>query len=128
MYEDNVSVNNFFDGPFDQMPDNFIEGDTLLEAILAVQPSLQGNVDRFGNMPPGDNRYLIAPYVHYSSNDDLMSAHTCATNPRIPYAFYYECFLWSDEDDEERQRPSPLRERERGKSHRVPHFAPVNAH
>ena len=79
------------------MPDNFVEGDTLLEAILAVQPSLRGKVDRFGNM---------------------MSAHTCASSPRNPYAYYYECVLWLDDDDEEHQRPSPLRERR--KSHRAP--------
>ena len=62
------------------------------------------------------------PYAHYSNDDDLMSAHTCASSPQIPYAYYYECFLWLDDDDEEHQRPSPLRERR--KSHRAPAIRP----
>ena len=32
----NVDVNNYFDGPFDQLPDNFLKGDTLRRALLAV--------------------------------------------------------------------------------------------
>ena len=48
VYEENVRVNNYFDGPFDQLPDNFIEGETLRNAILKVQPNLKGKIDRFG--------------------------------------------------------------------------------
>jgi hypothetical protein len=28
-FEGNMRANNYFDGPFDQLPDNFIEGETL---------------------------------------------------------------------------------------------------
>src|SRR6185437_1975218 len=41
-YSENVEVNNYLDGPFDQLPDNFIEGETLRNAILKVQPNLRG--------------------------------------------------------------------------------------
>src|SRR5215468_11265761 len=34
VYEGNYRRNNYFDGPFDQLPDNFIEGETLREIIL----------------------------------------------------------------------------------------------
>ena len=44
----NSRVNNYFDGPFDQLPDNFIEGEALREAILAVDPKLAGRIDRYG--------------------------------------------------------------------------------
>ena len=41
-FEGNMRANNYFDGPFDQLPDNFIEGETLREAILSVRPQLKG--------------------------------------------------------------------------------------
>ena len=47
-FEGNMRGNNYFDGPFDQLPDNFIEGEALRDAILAVRPQLKGTIDRFG--------------------------------------------------------------------------------
>ena len=41
VYRDNVLANNYLDGPFDQMPDNFIEGDSFQQAILAVAAESQ---------------------------------------------------------------------------------------
>jgi hypothetical protein len=46
VFEGNARVNNYYDGPFDQLPDNFIEGDTLRDIILEVDPSLKGKIDR----------------------------------------------------------------------------------
>jgi hypothetical protein len=99
VFEGNSRVNNYFDGPFDQLPDNFIEGSALREAILAVDPELTGKIDRFGISPGGDDRYLIAPYRHYRSEEDLLTFHSCATNKRIPAANYYECFVFEEEAD-----------------------------
>jgi hypothetical protein len=97
VFEGNSRVNNYYDGPFDQLPDNFIEGETLRDAILAVDPKLAGKIDRFGISPGGQDRYLIAPYRHYRSDEDLLAFHVCATNKRVPPARYYECFVF-DED------------------------------
>ena len=33
-----MRANNYFDGPFDQLPDNFIAGEALRDAILSVRP------------------------------------------------------------------------------------------
>ena len=101
-FEGNSRVNNYYDGPFDQLPDNFIEGETLREAILAVDPSLTGNIDRYGISPGGQDRYLIAPYRHYRSDDDLIAFERCATSKRVPAVRYYECFV--DDDDSGMQR------------------------
>jgi hypothetical protein len=97
VFEGNSRVNNYFDGPFDQLPDNFIEGDLLRDAILAADPQLKGKIDRHGISPGGNDRYLIAPYRHYRSDDDLLVFHTCATNKRIPAERYYECFVFDDD-------------------------------
>jgi hypothetical protein len=98
VFEGNSLVNNYFDGPFDQLPDNFIEGEALRDAILAAEPKLAGKIDRYGISPGGKDRYLIGPYRRYRTEKELVTFHTCATDKRIPPARYYECFVF-DEDD-----------------------------
>ena len=66
-----MRANNYFDGPFDQLPDNFIEGEALRDAILAVRPQLKGEIDRFGASPDGSIRFNIGPYLPYREVRDL---------------------------------------------------------
>ena len=97
VFEANSRVNNYFDGPFDQLPDNFIEGEALRDAILAVSPSLKGKIDRRGIHPGGEDRYMIGPYRHYRAEEELLVFHNCATDKRIPAARYYKCFVFDDD-------------------------------
>lgn len=94
----NTSVNNYLDGPFDQLPDNFIVGDTLKNAILAASPEMVGQVDRFGNSPDGESRYLIAPYLQYEEPSELAGITDCAAE-KVPPA-YYECFSYAGGDED----------------------------
>jgi hypothetical protein len=96
VFEGNSRVNNYFDGPFDQLPDNFIEGTALHDAIVAVEPHLKGKIDRFGITPGSSSRYMIGPYRHYRTEEDLMVFHSCATDKKVG-ASYYACFVF-DED------------------------------
>jgi hypothetical protein len=86
----NTGVNNYLDGPFDQLPDNFIEGDALLDAILMVSPELAGTLDRFGNSEDDSVRYLIAPYLQYDYEDELGAIAACAGE--TTGAGYWACF------------------------------------
>lgn len=92
VYKPNADVNNYFDGPFDQLPDNFLEGDVLKKAILEVSPDLKGKIDRFGILPGRDDRFLITPYLYYAHIDDLAMFEKCAADKSLPEKFYYECF------------------------------------
>ncbi len=98
VFEGNARVNNYFDGPFDQLPDNFVEGEDLREAILAVEPSLAGKIDRVGSAPDGSGRYLIGPYIYYRTEEDFRSFHECATARRRTDDTYYACFVHKDEE------------------------------
>jgi hypothetical protein len=105
VFEGNARVNNYFDGPFDQLPDNFVEGEDLREAILAVEPSLAGKIDRVGSAPDGSGRYLIGPYRYYRTEEDLRPFHDCATGRRRADDRYYGCFVHKDEDADAETAP-----------------------
>ncbi len=105
VYEENVQVNNYFDGPFDQLPDNFIEGETLRNAILKVQPNLKGQIDRFGGTTDGELRYMIGPYKLYKRLEEFKSTERCAQRHRGSEAAYYRCFIYYDEPQDLHTRP-----------------------
>ncbi len=88
----NVVVNNYFDGPFDQLPDNFIKGDSLKDAIVASDPKMASKIDRFGYLASGEGRYLIGPYMQYSDPGDLAGIDACASEPGKPRNHYPSCF------------------------------------
>src|SRR5215813_6703260 len=96
VFMNNIEANNYFDGPFDQLPDKFIAGETLRDAILAVDPSRKGRIDRFGGSPGGEERFMIAPYLAYEKPDELVFFDQCATSRHTPAAQYYRCFSLDD--------------------------------
>jgi len=87
----NVIVNNYYDGPFDQLPDNFNNSDTLKEAIEASDPSVKGMIDRFGYFSTGEGRYLIGPYLQYSSAEELLPFDQCASDGNLARERYGAC-------------------------------------
>jgi len=106
VFEGNSRVNNQFDGPFDQLPDNFIEGESLRSAILEVEPALAGRIDRFGGSPDGQDRFLISPYLHYRHEEDLMISHAGAESKTLPRHMYYACFVFEPGEDPEATKPT----------------------
>ena len=80
VFEQNVAAEQLFRRPFDQLPDNFIEGETLREAIIDSDPAVKGKIDRLGYFPKDDTRYAISPYMQYRSESDLLQVHRCATD------------------------------------------------
>jgi hypothetical protein len=111
-YEGNSRINNYFDGPFDQLPENFIQGEELREAILASDPSAKGQLDRLGNYLHEEGRYLIHPYMLYHRQSDLQTVHTCAARSLGRPAVYYRCFLASPPEESEAKR-APARRHKR---------------
>lgn len=61
--EENVSRNAYYDGPFDQLADNYIKGTELKGYIEAVYPGLKGKIDNYGHyLDDSEGRVAIAPY------------------------------------------------------------------
>jgi len=88
----NVLVNNYYDGPFDQLPDNFITSDKLMKSIETSDPSVAGKIDRFGYIKSSGGRYLIGPYLSYSDPWKLAVMDKCATDSTISREVYPSCF------------------------------------
>lgn len=84
-------LNTYFDGPFDQLPDNFVAGDALRDAFLALSPDVAGRIDRFGNALDLSGRMLAKPYILYDRADDLAVFDQCAARAGDPDP-YYRCF------------------------------------
>lgn len=110
VFEKNVLLNNYFDGPFDQLPDNFIEDERLRQAIVASDPGVKGQIDRLGYFQNGEARYAIGPYMQYRGESNLLLVHRCATDRRVPPSSYYRCFAMDDADPRRVGRPLALRE------------------
>jgi hypothetical protein len=91
-FEGNSRLNNYFDGPFDQLPENFIEGEDLRQAIVEADPSIKGQIGRLGHFSDGEGRYLIHPYMLYRRESDLLAVHKCATG-KVRAPTYYRCFV-----------------------------------
>lgn len=89
----NTMVNNYYDGPADQLPENHIKDDNLRKSIIDFDPSLIGELDKFGYFKSGEGRYLISPYIQYLSVDELASYDQCANNSSITPETYDACFF-----------------------------------
>jgi hypothetical protein len=100
-------LNTPYDGPFDQLPENFIEGEALRDAIVAADPKVKGKIDRLGHFADGASRYLIHPYMTYREVSDLAVFHRCATAKRVAAGQRPRCFV-IDEDEARRSDPRPL--------------------
>jgi hypothetical protein len=109
VFDANVHANNYLDGPFDQLPDNFIEGDALRRSIIAAEPGLAGKIDRFGYFLNGAGRYLIAPYLRYHHDTDLLPVDRCATRKRATADEYAACFRGTTEEPQMRSELRPRR-------------------
>ena len=97
VFAENSNVNNYLDGPFDQLPDNFIRGESLRKALVDFVPELKGTITRYGFWKGKESRFLIGPYYYYSDPGQLAMFDECATSPDMSGDYYYKCFLVQDE-------------------------------
>jgi hypothetical protein len=100
-------LNTYLDGPFDQLPENFIAGESLRDAILTAAPYLKGKIDRLGNFTDGSGRFLINPYMLYRKPADLAVFARCAASAAVKPPDRAACFVIDDEEAQ-RRNPRPL--------------------
>ena len=89
---ENVLKNNWYDGPFDQMPDNHVKTGKIpkyQEYLEASYPGTAGRIDAYGNYinDPG-TRIAVAPYLIYWSKEDLLFIDDCEASTNTKAGFY----------------------------------------
>ena len=100
-------LNTYLDGPFDQLPENFIAGEELRDAMIASEPGVKGTIDRLGNFNNDSGRFLIHPYMLYRELAELAVFARCVASPRVKAADRPLCFV-IDEQEAQRKNPQPL--------------------
>jgi hypothetical protein len=98
VYEANYRLNTYF-GPFDQLPDNFIEGETLRKAIPQISPGLKGRIDVSAVRRTAPSVSWSSPTRHINPSAISMASTKCA-RARVHAASYYLCFVAEPADDD----------------------------
>ncbi len=69
---DNVKRNNYYDGPFDQLGDNFVSDGRISSYMQAAYPYAKSRIDQYGRFTDADHsRLAVTPYSFYSNPADL---------------------------------------------------------
>jgi len=78
----NVRRNNYWDGPFDQLADNYIPH-KFAEYLQEAYPYSKGRINRFGMFTDEEgSRMAISPYFEYETLDELIEGfRACNKEP-----------------------------------------------
>jgi hypothetical protein len=75
-----VTLNDYYDGPFDQLADNHVDQSRRSEYMQQAFPALRGQIDKFGyyTNQPGAQRVALTCYATYVAKGDLIDFLTRA--------------------------------------------------
>ena len=87
----NWDRNNYYDGPFDQLPDNLASVTRIQQYIEEAYPYTADTIDKFGSYTNhAEARVIIAPYLVYFTAEDLEFVDSCR-NSQLSQAQFYTC-------------------------------------
>ncbi len=66
-----VTRNTYFDGPFDQLPDNWLTSTRFRELAETADPALRGLINDRGEFASGNSRLAVTPYHQYATLAEL---------------------------------------------------------
>ena len=69
----NATVNNYYDGPFDQLADNYVDQTRVSEYMVRAASTLEGRIDKYGYFTDRErrSRVSISPYYVYFTEGSL---------------------------------------------------------
>jgi len=65
--------NTWYDGPFDQLPDNWLPDTKFRAFVERSMPGLQGQINDRGEYLEGEARVAVMPYMHYRNMQELVT-------------------------------------------------------
>jgi hypothetical protein len=88
---DKVYENSYYDGPFDQLPENYYDEIKFLDYVYRVYPELKGKLTPNGTYDDG-SIFAIFAYTEYRSLSDLNYVRKCGPRGGKRNRFY-NCIL-----------------------------------
>lgn len=84
-----VARNDYFDGPFDQLADNYVEQTRVGDYMQMANPSLRGRIDLYGHFtdPSRPGRVALTNYYVYLAKTDLVEFLVKAILAEDPWAY-----------------------------------------
>lgn len=80
--------NDYYDGPFDQLADNYVDEIPISEYMQRASPSLIGRIDKYGYFTDREQgRVSISPYYVYFTMESLSRFLATAKASDDPYRF-----------------------------------------
>lgn len=88
----NARRNNYYDGPFDQLPDNYADQTNIKKYLELAYPHVKGKINKYGVLKAEKgNRVAIGSYHIYTSEDQLSFVASCAKTHKPTTAKFYAC-------------------------------------
>lgn len=88
----NVQRNNYYDGPFDQLPDNYVDQTNIKQYMEAAYPEVQGKINKFGHFKKHKgSRVMIAAYYIYFDDAELGFVGSCYETFKANANDFYTC-------------------------------------
>lgn len=79
-HSEEIAKNTAYDGPFDQLPENFYKEIDFWKYVYDAYPGLAGKLTPGGTEIASGLIFALAPYRHYRSRVDLRFADACMRN------------------------------------------------
>ena len=84
-----ATINDYYDGPFDQLADNYVDEANVASYVVRASPSLDGRIDKWGYFLDSvrPSRVSISPYYGYFTSQALDLFVSQMKLQRDPYYF-----------------------------------------
>lgn len=84
-----VTRNDFYDGPFDQLADNYAEETNVAEYMQLAYPALRGRIDKYGYYTDRERpmRVALSNYFSYFAQADLLPLVEQVRQAADPYGY-----------------------------------------
>ena len=88
----NAGRNNYYDGPFDQLPDNYVDQTHIAKYLQLAYPYVKGKINKFGVLKNEEgSRVAVGAYYIYTEENELSFVDSCVKTHGGAAAKLYPC-------------------------------------
>lgn len=88
----NAERNNYYDGPFDQLPDNYVDQTNIRKYLELAYPYVKGKINRFGVLKDEKgSRVAVGAYYIYNHESELSFVDSCVKTYGATAAKLFPC-------------------------------------